>query len=314
MPKLKEWETHSGVVLDSVKGFDVIDCESCAFKHIIPIPSEAELASVYRNDYYAMEKPLYLERHRQDLEWWTLAYSERYDTFEQHLPRDRRRILDVGSGPGFFLLQGKQRGWETLGFEPSIQAAAHSRNLGLQIIDNFLNKENVAGLGAFDVVHMSEVLEHIADPELMLRLAHSLLTVRGLLCVVVPNDYNPFQTALRKECGYAPWWVAPPHHINYFDPVSLERLFTRSGFEVVERSGTFPIDLFLLLGHDYIDNDDVGRRCHSQRMVMEKTLAAAGLSDLKKRWYRGMASIGLGREVIVYGRAIPLELRADPTR
>ena len=31
------------------------------------------------------------------------------------------------------------------------------------------------------------------------------------------NEYNPFQIALRDNCGYEPWWLSPPHHINYFN-------------------------------------------------------------------------------------------------
>jgi len=48
------------------------------------------------------------------------------------LPSGSRRILDVGSGPGYFLLHGKNRGWQTLGIEPSKQAAEHGRKLGLE--------------------------------------------------------------------------------------------------------------------------------------------------------------------------------------
>lgn len=304
MSDRKKWQGHEGSVFDSTKGFDVVACEGCGFKHIIPIPSAAELASVYRHDYYTQEKPLYLERHQEDREWWDLVYRERYDTFELHLPSERRRILDVGSGPGFFLLHGQGRGWETLGVEPSAQAAAHSRGMGLRIVEDFLTENTARTLGSFDVIHMSEVLEHIPDPTQMLGLAHGLLSPGGLLCVVVPNDYNPFQIALRQECGFPPWWVAPPHHINYFDFDSLERLFAQAGFEVVNRNVTFPIDLFLLMGTNYIGSDDVGRKCHKQRMTLEKNLQAAGLTELKNRWYQSMGALGIGREVILYGRAL----------
>lgn len=304
MSDRKKWQGHEGSVFDSTKGFDVVACEGCGFKHIIPIPSAAELASVYRHDYYTQEKPLYLERHQEDREWWDLVYRERYDTFELHLPSERRRILDVGSGPGFFLLHGQGRGWETLGVEPSAQAAAHSRGMGLRIVEEFLTENTARTLGTFDVIHMSEVLEHIPDPTHMLGLAHGLLSPGGLLCVVVPNDYSPFQIALRQECGFPPWWVAPPHHINYFDFDSLERLFARAGFEIVNRNATFPIDLFLLMGTNYIGSDDVGRKCHKQRMTLEKNLQAAGLTELKNRWYQSMGALGIGREVILYGRAL----------
>ena len=53
----------------------------------------------------------------------------------------------------------------------------------------------------------------------------------GLVCVGVPNDYNGFQAAVRAG-GSAPWWLAPPHHLNYFDFDSLSGLLSRLGLEI----------------------------------------------------------------------------------
>jgi len=304
MAGIKCWDNHEGAVLDSVAGFDVIECETCGFKHIIPIPSEKELESVYREEYYSKEKPLYIDRYMEDLEWWNLVFNERYDTFENILTKERRRILDVGSGPGYFLLQGKRRGWETVGIEPSAKAAAHSRSLGLEIVEDFFDSETADKLGMFDVVHMSEVLEHIPDPKVLLRLAYTVLAEDGLLCVTVPNDYNPFQHALRKACGYELWWVAPPHHINYFNFDSLDSLISNSGFEIILREATFPIDMFLLMGENYVGNDVKGRNCHSKRMSLEKNLAEAGLTYLKRKLYEAFAKQGLGREAMIVGKKI----------
>jgi len=300
MSEIKIWQQHEGPILDSVNGFDVIECGKCGFKHVIPIPSAEEMNQVYQHEYYTKEKPLYLEQHREDLEWWNLIYSERYDFFEQHLPSDRRRILDIGSGPGFFLLHGKNRGWDGVGIEPSAQAAGHSRSLGLQIVEDFLTDSTAKELGQFDAIHMSEVLEHIADPAGLLQLAHQLLRPGGLLCVVVPNDYNPFQQALRTGCGYKPWWVAPPHHINYFNFDSLGRLCSRCNFTVAHQEATFPIDLFLLMGDNYIGNDTLGRQCHAKRKTFEKNLAAAGQGALKSKFYQHLAASGIGREIVLF--------------
>jgi SAM-dependent methyltransferase len=300
---IKKWQNHSGLVLDSVNGFDVIECETCRVKHIVPIPTQEELTLTYSQDYYTKEKPLYLERHQEDLDWWNLVYSERYDTFEQLLSPTRRRILDVGSGPGFFLLQGKQRGWETLGIEPSAQAVDHSRALGLNIIEAFFGNDiaHIDKLGFFDVIHMSNMLEHVPDPINILQLAHHLLSDSGIFCCVVPNDYNPFQQALRKACLYQPWWVAPPHHINYFNFNSLTQLFHACGFDVVIQEATFPIDIFLLMGENYVGNDALGRLCHGKRKNLEKNLAAAGLNDIKRSMYRCFSANELGREAVLFG-------------
>lgn len=304
MPGIRRWKQHNGPVLDTVKGFDVIECEQCGFKHIVPIPTAEELDMIYRDEYYSTEKPLYLERYREDLDWWNLVYSERYNLFEDLLPPVRRRILDVGSGPGFFLLHGKERGWHTFGIEPSAQAAAHSRELGLDILEDFLSANTARSLPKFDVVHMSNVLEHIPNPREMLLLAHGLLDKDGLICVTVPNDYNPFQSVLVSTCDYRPWWVSPPHHINYFSFDSLSNLFVECGFDIINCEATFPIDIFLLMGVNYIGNDKIGRECHAKRKNFELNMIAAGKESLLHELYRNIAKLGLGREAVLIARAV----------
>jgi SAM-dependent methyltransferase len=291
-----------GPLLDRRNDFDVIDCRTCGWAHVLPIPSQAQLESLYRAHYYATEKPLYLERFREDQAWWELTYKDRYESFESWLPAGRRRILDIGSGPGLFLLTGKKRGWTPVGVEPSQQAAAHSRAQGLEIVEKYLTPDAAGELGRFDVVHMSEVLEHLPDPAGIVRLAAELLDPGGIVCIVSPNDYNPLQQALRDADDYAPWWVAPPHHLNYFTPRSLRGLLERSGFEVLSVEGTFPIELFLLYGDDYVGNDALGRVCHGKRKRMELLLERAGLTALRRRLYRALIAEDVGREVMIFAR------------
>lgn len=297
---ISEWRGHAGPVVASANGFDVVECALCGFKHITPIPSEDELQQAYQHDYYSQEKPLYIERYREDLEWWNMVYTQRYEILEQHLPAGHRRLLDIGSGPGFFLLNGLQRGWRVKGIEPSIQAVEHSCGLGLDVENVFYSEQTAATLGTFDVINLGEVLEHVPDPAAILKLIHRQLDDQGMVCIIVPNDFNPFQIVLRDHLGFQPWWVAPPHHINYFNFESLSNLVVRCGFEVVQQEATFPIDMFLLMGQNYIGNDALGRQCHAQRKSFELSLFQGGANDLKKKIYGEFARIGLGREIVLF--------------
>ena len=297
-----KWQSHAGKVLDEKGGFKIIECTQCKFKHIIPIPTKDELEEIYKNEYYCDEKPLYLERHREDREWWNTTYDQRYSFFEQELSPDQRNILEIGSGPGFFLLRGKERGWNTTGIEPSKQAAEHSRSLGLDIHEVFLDRDTLKGWGGYDVVHMSEVLEHVQDPAELLKNIYQLLNPGGILCVSVPNEYSPFQYALRTQCDYEPWWVAPPHHINYFDFDSLSGVMERSGFSIVRKEGTFPMEMFLLMGENYIGDDALGRNCHGRRKKFDETLVNAGLGEFKAKLEMAFAQCAIGRTAVIYGK------------
>ena len=296
---------HKGLLVARVNDFDVIDCVLCGFKHVTPIPTPEDLFKVYSHEYYMVDKPLYSERYLEDKEWWDSVYSSRYDIFEKYLSVERRKILDVGSGPGFFLLNGKDRGWEVKGVEPSSKAASYSCvDLGLDVYEGFLEKNNAEDFGKFDAINMSLVLEHLPDPSAMLKVANGMLNDDGIICVVVPNDFNPFQLVARDQLGLKPWWIAPPHHINYFDYESLACLFNKTGFEVVHKEATFPIDMFVLMGENYIGEDDIGRRCHGYRKEFEKNLILGGGEALKSELYEKLSDMGIGREVVLFGRKV----------
>lgn len=291
---------HEGPVLDRKAGYDVIDCTTCGFAHLSPIPDPALLDRIYREQYYDTDIPDYISRHHEDRLWWNMVYSQRFDAFERLLPATNRTILDIGSGPGLFLLNGVRRGWRALGFEPSRKAWEHATQcLGLDVRNQFFSPDSVASLAPFDVVHASEVFEHLVDPAEMLAAIRKVLSPGGALCLVVPNDYNPIQMFLRDRKGFSPWWVSPPHHINYFTFDSLTRLLERSGFTTRVREATFPIELFLMLGLDYTENDELGRRCHGWRMRMERNLYRCRLDYIRKMVYRGLAQLGLGRHIML---------------
>lgn len=288
---------HIGEVIDSKDGFDVIECEACGFKHIVPIPTDDELDQYYKNQFYGDVKPNYLDQHQKDISWWNQVYEERYRCFEKNLPTERRRILDVGSGPGFFLKFGKERNWETIGIEPSIQASNYAQALGLEIVNDFLSEKSIEQLGKFDVIYINSVLEHLPEPKKIINICYNLLNPDGLLFICVANEYNPFQQILRNYSNYQPWWLAPPQHINYFSINSIRKLVTSYEFEIMNSTTTFPMELFLLMGDNYVGNDSIGKICHNRRKNLELSLINSGNITLKQKLYKAFENLDIGREI-----------------
>lgn len=288
---------HYGEVIDSKEGFDVIECEICGFRHIVPIPTDEELDRYYKTQFYDNDKPYYFEKQREDIEWWNIVYQGRYTLFEKYLPTERRRILDVGSGPGFFLKLGKDRDWKTLGIEPSIQASNYAQAQGLEIVNEFLSETSIERLGKFDVVHMNGVLEHLPDPKNIINICYQLLNPGGLLFICVANEYNPLQQILSDYLGYPHWWLVPPQHINYFSINSIEQLVVSCSFEVLHTTTTFPMEIFLLMGDNYVGNDSLGSICHNRRKNLEFALVKSSNVILKQKLYKALAQLSIGREI-----------------
>jgi SAM-dependent methyltransferase len=291
---------HSGPVVRTVVGVDVIDCAVCGFKHVDPLPDQGALETLYTEDFYQADKIDYLKEAEEDLPWLQRLFADRCDLIEAASGAPgARSVLDIGCGPGFFLDTARGRGWTGLGLEPSPDAVAFARGRGLDVRQGFFTADAVADAAPFDAVHMSEVLEHVLDPRALLEDARAVLKPGGVLCVSVPNDFNPFQTALVEAGTHGPWWIVPDHHLNYFDFASLEGLIARAGFDLRARDTTFPMEMFLLMGHDYTGEPALGRQVHGWRKAFDLTLADHDGNAARRALYGALAAAGLGRLAVV---------------
>lgn len=303
--RLMDVAAHDGPVVVSVDGRDVIDCRHCGFRHIDPLFTAAELKSFYEKEFYQSERADYFSRMEEDRDWWMLRYGHYYQLLESHLPagKKRGRILDIGSGPGFFLDAGKARGWDVLGFEPSSVAAGYCTQRGLDVVNDFFSAAAAKGQGPFDVIALSMVLEHVRDPIGLIGEARQCLAPDGLLLLISPNDFNPLQMSLWKHLGFKPWWVVPKHHLNYFDLASATGFVKARGFEVAHVETSYPLENFLIAGRNYIGNDAVGRECHKERKHFESALLQKDPA-LLRALAAGWAAQGIGREFLVLGRKV----------
>ena len=286
-------------VLSPAGGHDIIDCFACGFRHVLPLPDPASLEQEYREKYYSDEKPSFIAHAGEDQAWFELAQNDRLAIFEKLVGVVRRRLLDIGCGPGFFLKTAIARGWDAHGIEPSRQAAAHARSLGASVTEGFFNAQTSPELGRFDVVNLTNVLEHVPDAAQTLKRAADLLEPGGVLCAGVPNDFSLFQIAARGAAELGEWWLAPPHHLNYFDFDSLEGAVMKLGLKLAERTTSFPMEAFLMMGDNYVGDPALGRVCHSKRKTFDLAFEKAGLIHLRRDFYKSLAKLGIGREAVV---------------
>lgn len=293
---------HDGQVILDRNAYRVIDCAACSFLHVDPLPSEAELLEFCRDEFYEDAKPTYLASDSRDAEWLAVGHDMKLDELEGVLAPGSRRILDIGTGPGAFLRRATSRGWEATGIDPSPAAVAHCRSQGLEALVGHLSDDTVERLGAFDAVHLQHVLEHVRDPQRFLDTARTLLRPGGVICVEVPNDFNPLQRVLLDD-GVDPWFVSPPEHLNYFTLQSLLGLLERRGFTPLVTFGAFPMEFFLLAGIDYVTEPERGREAHLLRAACELRVGASRHRDVLRSMYTALAEVGVGRELVVLATA-----------
>jgi SAM-dependent methyltransferase len=298
---------------DSVAGATrVIVDEELGYRRLDPLPSPSDVDRFYESRYRDLldaggRAPdlarllgggLEAERERA----WLSAtlYTDVLDALEGVAAAGAtRRVLDVGCGTGDLLRFVSQAGWEAIGTEPASELAAAGRSAGL-LIENttaadYLTAWRTSGAAPFAGITLLNVLEHVPDPLGTLTGLIDALVPDGRLIVRVPNDFSALQETARSLLDRDPWWIAIPDHLNYFDHRSIAQLIERLGLEVIDQTGDFPMEMFLLMGDDYTSDPDVGRIAHERRRRIDLALDPA----LRRSLGRGYAAAGVGRNAFV---------------
>jgi len=154
---------------------------------------------------------------------------------ELRLPRDRRRLLDVGAHAGRFLAAARRAGWHAEGLELNPKTAAFAA-LATGGVVHHGNVHAFDADGVYDAVTLTDVLEHIPDPRAVLRRIHNFVAPDGWIAVKVPNGpaqrlKERIRGALRR--GYRPTVADNLVHVNHFTPSALRRALEREEFSDV---------------------------------------------------------------------------------
>lgn len=283
-----------------------------AYKRLDPIPSKADIDDFYQAHYYGQIKKRGRapdisrllgdeeEAERERIWLRSTLFSDICFILNQSLVG--RRVLDVGCGSGELLSYMRDSGFDTVGIEPSYDAAAIAEQRGLVVhnttFKDFLDHYESDSIEAFGAVFFINVLEHVPNPVELIEFTKRILGRGGIICVRVPNDFSEIQLAARRSLDKDAWWIAIPDHINYFNFLSLHSLLQHLGFEVFYSQGDFPMELFLLMGDSYVDDPEAGSICHQKRIRFEMSISG----EMRRHMYRALAEAGLGRSCLVFGR------------
>jgi len=271
-----------------------------------PMPTLAELRDYYAS-YYQQERSNYRKSYSESEHAFfdaklaqraALAHKIRGDTAPG-------RFLDVGCGEGFALAWFKREGWRVEGIDHSL-AGIEAMNPGLADAvtagDLFDLLDTRIGAGEkYDLVWLTNVLEHVTDPVGLLERLRRLVAPGGVLAVTVPNDGSAYQEKLLAD-GHIPerFWIALPDHLAYFTAESLRSTAEATGWNCREITADFPIDLFLMHdGSNYVRDRSQGASAHRTRVEMELLLAERPAEDVNT-FYAAMARLGLGRNITAF--------------
>lgn len=218
--------------------YPIAKCRRCGLVYANPRADAAEILKRYSSDYFWNEymPALGAPGGRVDDDFIDGRNAPLLGLIRKHAP-DGGRLLEVGTGAGLLLKAAERAGWAVGGVELSVDGAAFARErLGLDV-----RLERAEAMTfppeSFDAAIMSEVIEHLFDPPLVLRAIHRALKPGGLLVITTPNF-----AALSRHILGAQWSVLNPlEHLYYFTGSTLGRMLAASGFEVRESRPLLPL-------------------------------------------------------------------------
>ncbi len=208
--------------------FDVVSCLSCGFKFTQNAPSESEIGPYY-------DSPDYISHSNTKLGPMNILYhnvrrkmlKKKAILVSREANCRKGRLLDIGTGTGYFAITMKLLGWD-------VQAVEKSEAARQFALDNFeLEVQPDEALytfpaDSFDVITMWHVMEHIEPINKLWAHLHNLLSDDGILVVAVPNSGSYDAEA------YGDHWAAydVPRHLWHFTPKSITQFAMKHGFKL----------------------------------------------------------------------------------
>ena len=272
-----------------------------------PLPTSAELKQFYTETYYqAPQATTYQESYDAlELDYKHLKCKAIIHALKQSGRLHGNTFLDIGAGEGFLLNAAVQHDFEVTGLDFSAYGVAKffPELTGKHIAgDIFGSLEALIDQDKkFSVCTSTNVLEHVIDADLFLKLAKSVLAADGLLLITVPNDYSAIQQlALSENMIDREFWFVPPHHLHYFNTDNLIPFIESRGFKVLDAFSDFPVDLYLLhSGSNYVMDAAAGREANRARMHHDLMIVREKGLDKYLDYYRSMFQVGLGRDITI---------------
>jgi 2-polyprenyl-3-methyl-5-hydroxy-6-metoxy-1,4-benzoquinol methylase len=147
---------------------------------------------------------------------------------------DSGRVLDIGSGYGFFRVALEEAGYQSDGLELSAFArGVAERAYGLASYSGTLDEHWTDWESRYDAVTLFDLIEHLSDPGRFLEQVAHILRPGGVLGIKTPNLDCP-----EAEVFGAHYHSLKREHLAFFSAESLTTAAVVAGFEPVHVATT----------------------------------------------------------------------------
>ncbi|WP_243349892.1 class I SAM-dependent methyltransferase [Parabacteroides sp. FAFU027] len=221
--------------------FKLQKCSKCGFVFTQDFPSEAFIGSYYETPDYIShtntKKGIVNFLYHYARSFMLNRKCKMIESISEVKPG---KILDYGTGTGFFLNAIKSKGWEITGIEKSPSARAFAqKEFGLEILAPSALQSVQSE--SCDIITLWHVLEHIEDLQGIIGEFKRILKPNGRLILALPNSGS------YDALHYKEYWAAydVPRHLWHFTPRTLFTFAQNNGLTLLDKKG-MPLDGFYI--------------------------------------------------------------------
>ncbi|MEO8111165.1 MAG: class I SAM-dependent methyltransferase [Ginsengibacter sp.] len=206
--------------------FDIYYCSSCntsfAWPHLVVsqiydvIYSNPDIVPGY-NRYALYAKEIISKKNALD---YLASKEPNYYSVREILRQTNKnaKILEVGSGLGYLTYAVTQSGYDIIGLDISMDAVKRAENqFGAHYVCGDVYQYALDNPAAFDLVILTEVIEHLPDPVNFCDALINLLKPGGKLIITTPN---------KSAFPQHEYWNTelPPVHLTWFSEDSFKMI------------------------------------------------------------------------------------------
>ena len=271
-----------------------------------PLPNEKDLEDFYSNVYFQEGTSTYETEYTSiELDWINNTNILYYNNLKELLKKDAFSLLDLGCGEGWLMKRAYLNKCSVGGidfseygiskFNPDLLPFFKSGSLLRVLEEDFKNKN-------FNVIALTNVLEHVISPEEFLNRLKPYLSVKNhILMITVPNDESPLHDHLiNNKHVKKRWWRKAPEHISYWNKSTFFKMIFNLGYKIEKVIGSNPVDLNLLNPDtNYIENPEKGKNIHFFRCNVDNYI-----NNISREKYKLLCEvygdIGIGRDLTYF--------------
>ncbi len=243
-------ESKSSEHFVTIYDYPYRECKECGHLYSSTPPRVESLAALYTEDesgvVLSAQSQIYI---REDL------FQRRVDEiaspkalFASDLIEEKGKWIDVGAGVGDLVLSAKRLGWEAVGYESDNQEVEFAQSMGANVINLFLDSNNIKVLNEATIVSTINVLEHVVDPKTLVKMISDNIPPNSYYLFEVPRF--PSVSAFANKCfpDLAARNIYSPDHLHLFTDKSAAIMLKSAGFTTIS-TWFFGQDIYELFGN-----------------------------------------------------------------